>query len=294
MTEFSEVADRVWVARHAWFDVNVSVVGGRRGLLVVDTFASVAGARGVLEDVRRLAARLSDAPGGLPVLTAVNTHVHFDHTFGNGVFAEAGAELVCHEAAAADLPRHADEVRRQAAQDVDEDPRYAELVETEPVVPERTFSSALALDLGDRMVELVHPGRAHTAGDLVVRVPDADALLAGDLVEESAARDGVPGFGDDCWPLEWPPSLDLVLGLLGAETVVVPGHGAPVGRDFVQEQRSAIGVVAETIRDLAGRGVPVEQALEATEWPYPREQLGAAVRRGYEQLPRSSRRLPLL
>ncbi|HET8604329.1 MAG TPA: MBL fold metallo-hydrolase [Marmoricola sp.] len=294
MTEFDEVADRVWVARHEWFDVNVSVVAGDRGLLVVDTFASTAGARHVLEDVRRLAAGLSDVPGGLPVLTAVNTHVHFDHTFGNGVFASAGAELVCHEAAAADLPGHAASVRRQAAEDSDEDPRYAELVETEPVVPERTFSSALALDLGDRVVELVHPGRGHTAGDVVVRVPDADALLAGDLVEESAARDGVPGFGDDCWPLEWPLALDLVLGLVTPDTTVVPGHGAPVGRAFVEEQRAAVGVVAETIRDLAGRGVPVEQALEAAEWPYPPGQLGAAVRRGYDQLPRSSKRLPLL
>ena len=54
---------------------------------------------------------------------------------------------------------------------------------------------------------------------------------------------------------------------------MVPGHGAPVDRDFVEEQRNAIGIVAETIRDLAGRGVPVAEALAAAEWPYPREEL---------------------
>ena len=57
---------------------------------------------------------------------------------------------------------------------------------TEIVAAGPTFSSAPVIDLGDRMVELVHPGRGHTGGDLVVRVPDADVLLAGDLVEESA------------------------------------------------------------------------------------------------------------
>ena len=74
----------------------------------------------------------------------------------------------------------------------------------------------------------------------------------------------------------------------------MPGHGAPVDREFVEDQRNAIGVVAETIRDLAGRGVPVAEALEAAEWPYPREELAAAVRRGYEHLPRSQKRLPLI
>ena len=152
----------------------------------------------------------------------------------------------------------------------------------------------MALDLGDRLVELVHPGRGHTGGDLVVRVPDADVLLAGDLIEESAVRDRVPGFGADSYPMDWPLSLDLVLGLLTPASVVVPGHGAPVGRDFVEEQRNAIGIVAETIRDLATRGVPVDEALDAAEWPFPKKYLADAVRRGYEHLPRSQQRLPLV
>jgi hypothetical protein len=53
-------------------------------------------------------------------------------------------------------------------------------------------------------------------------------------------------------------------------------------------------VVAETIRDLASRGVPVRDALAATEWPYPAEELVHAVRRGYEHLPRTSKTLPLI
>ena len=284
MTDFSEIADRVWVARYDWFDVNVSVIEGERGLVVVDTNASDAAARATLADLRRLSSA--------PLVAAVNTHVHFDHTFGNAVFADAGAELVAHEEAAAALPDHDVAIRREAAAETD--PRFADWATTARAVPTRTFSSALSLDLGDRTVELVHPGRGHTAGDLVVRVPDADVLLAGDLVEESAARNGVPGFGTDCYPMEWPTSLDLALSLTTSSSVVVPGHGAPVDQDFVHEQRAAIGVVAETIRDLAGRGVPVAEALAAAEWPYPREELAHAVRRGYEHLPRSQKRLPLI
>jgi glyoxylase-like metal-dependent hydrolase (beta-lactamase superfamily II) len=286
-TGFVEVGDRCWVARFDFLDVSAGLVGGDRGLLVVDTLASDAAGRRLVEEVRRL--------GVGDVVGIVNTHVHFDHVFGNRAVLEAygGPPVVAHEATAEELDAHAAAAREEAARS--DDPGYAEVAATTDVLgPTDTFSSARVVDLGDRVVEVLHPGRGHTAGDAVVRVGDADVLFAGDLVEESALRNGVPGFGEDCFPMEWPASLDLVVGMLGEGTVVVPGHGNPVDRDFVQEQRSAIGVVAETIRDLASRGVPVSEALDATEWPYPREELRHAVSRGYQQLPRGTRSLPLL
>jgi glyoxylase-like metal-dependent hydrolase (beta-lactamase superfamily II) len=280
---FVEIADRCWVARFDFLDVNVGLVGGERGLLVVDTHASEVEARRVVEEVRRL--------GAGDVVAVVNTHLHFDHTFGNVVLAEenAATELICHDAAAAGLPEHAEAIKAECRADTS-DPRHADVVATRIVVPPTTFSSAKVVDLGDRLVELVHPGRGHTAGDAVVRVGDADVLFAGDLVEQS----GHPGYGDDSFPMEWPSTLDLVVSMLTPGTVVVPGHGLPVGLDFVQEQRSAIGVVAETIRDLASRGVPLADALDGAPWPYPKEHLRHAVTRGYAHLPRSARSLPLL
>jgi glyoxylase-like metal-dependent hydrolase (beta-lactamase superfamily II) len=282
MPDFSEVADRVWVARYPWFDVNVTVVAGSGGLLVVDTHSSSRAAREVVDDVRRL--------GAGTVTGVVNTHEHFDHTFGNAVFLESyGAIPVhAHEVAAARTVSAGERIKAEYA--ASDDPRAEEVLETEIVPAEVTFSSAMAIDLGDRVVELVHPGPGHTPGDLVVRVPDADVVLAGDLVEESAP----PAYGVDCHPLEWPRALDLVLQLIGPDTVVVPGHGAAVDREFVQDQRADIGVVAETIRDLALRGVPLAGALDTAEWPFPKEGLAHALRRGYEQLPLAGRQLPLL
>jgi glyoxylase-like metal-dependent hydrolase (beta-lactamase superfamily II) len=155
---------------------------------------------------------------------------------------------------------------------------------------DRTVSSVAVVDLGDRSVELVHPGRGHTAGDLVVRVPDVDLVAVGGL----AGGDGVPAYGPESFPLEWPAALDLVLGICGPSTVLVPRTGEVLSRARLEEQRDAVGVVAETIADLASRGVPAGEALAATTWPLPAERLGEAVRRGYDQLPRTARRLPLL
>lgn len=289
---FVEVADRVWVSRYPWFDLNVTVVGSASGLLVVDTHASATAARAVIEEILAL--------GAGRVIAVVNTHEHFDHTFGNGAFRAAFGEIPvhAHEAAAANTVPAGERIQENYAElgypGSPDDPDGRAVCETEITAADTTFSSARAIDLGDRLVELVHPGRGHTAGDVVVQVGDADVLIAGDLVEESAHSNGVPGFGPDSYPMEWPLALDIVLSLIGPDTVVIPGHGALVDRDFVEEQRNTIGIVAETIRDLAGRGVPVGDALAAGTWPYPRERLADAVRRGYEHLPRSQKRLPLL
>jgi glyoxylase-like metal-dependent hydrolase (beta-lactamase superfamily II) len=86
---FVEIADRVWVSRQEWFDLNITAIGGESGLVVVDTHASSAAARTVIDDLRALDAG--------DVVAVVNTHWHFDHTFGNAAFREAyGAELPIH------------------------------------------------------------------------------------------------------------------------------------------------------------------------------------------------------
>ena len=279
---FTEVAPRVWVAHYDWMHVNITLVGGSDGLLMVDTHGSAAEARRVADDVRRL--------GAGPLTGLVNTHEHWDHHFGNATMVEQFGEMPIH---ATEWARdhievsagHTFEMYEQAA----DHPRREEVLATTLQLPTHTFSSALQLDLGDRAVELVHPGRGHTAGDLVVRVPDADVVLGGDLVEESDP----PFIGDDSWPLEWPATLDLVISLMTDATVVVPGHGRVVDKEFVQDQRFELGVIAETIRDLAARGVPQSEALAQGEWPWERERLESAVRLGYEHLPRGHKQLPL-
>ncbi|RYB91131.1 MBL fold metallo-hydrolase [Nocardioides oleivorans] len=280
---FTEVAPRVWVAHYDWMHVNITLVGGSDGLLMVDTHGSAAQARVVADDVRRL--------GAGPLTGLVNTHEHWDHHFGNATMVEQFGEMPIHATGWA--RDHVEESARNTFahyEQATDHPRREEILETTLHLPTETFSSAVQLDLGDRAVELIHPGRGHTAGDLVVRIPDADVLLGGDLVEESDP----PFIGDDSWPLEWPTTLDLALGLMTDSTVVVPGHGQVVDKAFVQDQRVDLGTIAETIRDLASRGVPESEALAQGEWPWDPDLLVSAVRLGYAHLPRSQKRLPLV
>src|SRR6476659_8877726 len=68
MSRFTEVADRVWVAHYDWMHVNITLVGGDAGLLMVDTHGSERMARTVADDVRRL--------GAGPLSGIINTHEH--------------------------------------------------------------------------------------------------------------------------------------------------------------------------------------------------------------------------
>ena len=136
--------------------------------------------------------------------------------------------------------------------------------QTRIVLPDHPFSGVGVIDLGDRLVELLHPGRGHTDGDLVVVVPDARLVCAGDLVEES----DTPWIGEDSFPLEWPGTLDVALGVIPPGTVVVPGHGVPVDRAFVEAQRMELATVADQVRALAASGVAVDDAVASGEWPW--------------------------
>ena len=134
---------------------------------------------------------------------------------------------------------------------------------------------ATAIDLGSGVrVEAVHLGRGHTDGDLVVVVPGSDLVFAGDLVESS----GPPSYGPDSYAHEWPATLDGLIGLTTDTTVVLPGHGGPLDREAIFEQRGRVAAVSGEISRLAGLAVPVEEAEARGTWALP----FAAVRNGLE------------
>ena len=222
MPEFIEVAERIWVARYDWADVNVTAIGSERGLVVVDTHGSTAAGRNVIADLDRL--------GVGPVAHVVNSHWHWDHTFGNAAFRETAqyVPIHAHKEAAIWLADQGQGMKQRVAESPDH-PHGAEMAATEIVIPDVTFVDVDVLDLGDRVLELTFPGRGHTSGDIVARITDADVLIVGELIEESAK----PWIGLDSWPLEWPATLDVVLKSVGENTLVVPGHGVPVDRTFV-------------------------------------------------------------
>ncbi|MEU6206649.1 MBL fold metallo-hydrolase [Micromonospora musae] len=268
---FVEVADGVHVLNEPVLDVNVTLVVGEGAALLVDTL-STAGQAAELA----AAARAVTTAGW----TVVNTHRHFDHCFGNAVLAaDPPRPVYAHERVTTALREHPDRLRREAYDEVSAEwPALAPgLADTVLLAPTHSVRTETVLDVGGRRVLLRHPGPGHTDGDLVVHVPDAAVLVAGDLVEES----GPPAF-EDAYPLRWPEAVADLLRFCTAATVVIPGHGRPVGVEFVRSQHRQLTELAGLIRAGHRDGVAPERL--AVDAPFGPEAALTAIRRGYAEL----------
>jgi glyoxylase-like metal-dependent hydrolase (beta-lactamase superfamily II) len=242
--------------------VTIGLVVGATGCLVVDTGSTPEQGRAIRSAVEQVTA--------VPLVGVAVTHWHHDHFHGLAGF--AGIESYGHETLVDRLGPV---------------PGRPEGL----VGPTRSLALAAGVDLGGVRVEIAHLGRGHTEGDLVVSVALQPAqghgrpphvVFAGDLIETA----GPPWFGSDSWPLEWAATLDGVIGLLGPQTLLVPGHGDPVTRDVVFGQRGAIGAVAGELQRLVQTGVAVDQAGERGDWPFPVEHIADAIVPGYAELAR--------
>lgn len=257
-----ELGDGVLVRRYVELDLSIGLVLGDGECLVVD-------ARGDLVQGAELAAAVREVTT-TPWTVAI-THAHWDHCFGTASLLPS--DVWAHGNCRADLVRTGHTQRDDVAAWYREQGRQADaehVAEVEPVLPDRLVTDQTELDIGGRRVVLAYFGPGHTDGDLVVHVRDAGVVYVGDLVEQ-----GAPPAFEDAFPLLWPTAVDGILGL--EPTVVVPGHGEPVGVDFVTRQRSELALVAELCADVVAGRCDREDALDRS--PYTGEVLGTAIGR---------------
>ena len=262
-----EVADGVWAYLQpdgGWGWSNAGLVTDGEASLLVDTLFDLALTAQMLDELRAV------SPAAAAIGTLVNTHANGDHCYGNQLV--AGADIVASAASAAEM----DEVPPTAlAALMAAAPRLGEAgaflqeifggftfegIEVTP--PTTTFDGALELKVGDRAVQLLELGPAHTRGDVAVHLPDAGVLFTGDLVFH--------GGHPIVWagPVQqWIAACDRMLGL-GA-TVVVPGHGPLGDRACIEAQRGYFEwlVTAGTPR-LEGGLSPLDAARDLAGGPY--------------------------
>jgi glyoxylase-like metal-dependent hydrolase (beta-lactamase superfamily II) len=262
-----EVGDGVWAYLQpdgGWGWSNAGLVTDGDASLLVDTLFDLELTARMLDELRAV------APAARQIGTLVNTHANGDHCYGNQLV--TGAEIVASAASAKEMdevPPSALAALLAAAPGLGQAGTYLqeifgaftfEGIEVAP--PTTTFEGALDLRVGDRRVQLLELGPAHTRGDVAVHLPDAGVLFTGDLVFH--------GGHPIVWagPVQqWIAACDRMLAL-GAE-VVVPGHGPLGDRACIEAQRGYFDwLVAEGTPRLEGGLTPLDAARDLAGGPY--------------------------
>jgi glyoxylase-like metal-dependent hydrolase (beta-lactamase superfamily II) len=217
---------------------NIGVIAGTQSVLVVDTGLGSENAQSVLDFARDV------ARGRRLYLTS--THFHPEHAFGAHVFTGEATFLV-NRAQADDL---AAKGPGYLAMFNGLGPAVAKRLEgTRVPTPDLVYEDSYDLDLGGRVVRLQPVGRAHTRGDQVITVPDADVLFTGDLAEtgQFAIFPWFPPHDTDVSGLGWIE----VMARLAADGpgTVVPGHGDIGGSQVIED---VLGYLRE-VRDETWR-----------------------------------------
>lgn len=220
--------------------------------------------------------RLVDTVAGMtdqPITHVVVASDHGDHTGGNSAF-PAGARFLAHPTSAAILEASAANPNR---------PEDAPPV----IVPTEIVGDDTVLELGGREIRLLHLGRAHTGGDLVVYVPEGKVLF----MSETYLKHIFPAMRS-AYPSEWVAMLDRSLEM--DVDVYVPGHGVMESPDILEAGlvsfRDAVRRVVEEAVRLHGEGLSAEEAAEAVtfgdieEWSLRDSQKPRAIQRVYMEL----------
>jgi glyoxylase-like metal-dependent hydrolase (beta-lactamase superfamily II) len=231
-------------------DPNSGVIVGDDGAIVIDAQATPALAAEVIERVRRVTEK--------PIKYVVLTHYHAVRVLGASAY--RAQEIIASDACRAMI---AERGREDWDSEYGRFPRLFRGAEAIPGLtwPTVTFKRNLTLYLGRRRVELMHLGRAHTAGDIIAYVPDANVAFSGDIVEYKSAC-----YCGDAHLANWPGTLAR-LSTFRAEALV-PGRGeALVGADRVAE---GIALTGQFLRDLyepvrrgVARAAPLKECFDA-------------------------------
>jgi glyoxylase-like metal-dependent hydrolase (beta-lactamase superfamily II) len=231
-------------------DPNSGVIIGDDGVMVVDAQATPVMALEVIERVRKVTS--------LPIKYVLLTHYHAVRVLGASAY--EGAEITASEATR-------DLIVERGKQDMDSEigrfPRLFRAVESVPGLtwPTITFKDEMSVWLGRREVRIQHLGRAHTAGDVVAVVPDANVVFSGDIVEyRSACYCGDAHFTD------WPGTLDRLAKLQA--TALMPGRGAALAKPSVVQEgigltRDFLSTLYASVSASVSKGHSLNQAFDA-------------------------------
>ena len=233
------------------------VVDGERTLLI-DTLFDLPLTEQMLRAMRRA------VPAAASIDTLVNTHANGDHCYGNQLV--GGARIIASERTAAEMvelpPAAMAALVEQAPQMGDLGAFFLNCFGAfdfrgiELMLPQQTFSGQLTVAVGDRKLELIEVGPAHTRGDTLVHAPRERVLFSGDILFSAAHPIAWAGPVSN-----WIAACERILAM--DPELIVPGHGPLATTDAVRELKAYFEYLYEHARRCRAEGMTALEAARA-------------------------------
>jgi glyoxylase-like metal-dependent hydrolase (beta-lactamase superfamily II) len=245
----------------SWGWSNAGLITSGATSLLVDTLYTLAHTQEMLDAMR------AAAPAAASIDILVNSHADPDHTFGNQLV--GGAQIIATKNAAEDMVVNLtpDQVRAIVANTGQMGiggQFFARLCAPfdfsgiELVLPTETFTGTKTLQVGEKTVELIDVGPAHTRGDLIVFVPEDRVVFVGDLLFSGAHAVLWSG------PVSrWTRACDVILDL--DADVVVAGHGPVSDKAGLREFREYLEYIESEATAMHARGLSVKRAARTID-----------------------------
>lgn len=227
---------------------------GEKGVLVIDTMLNQRLNTQVQNMVREKA--------GKPIIFAVNTSFHGDHSYGNMYLPEE-TTIIQHRFTKEYIDEHFKADTEFMIQNFGQGRGIEEI---RPVTGDILVAEGgkITLDLGGRSVDIIDFGFAQTGGDLFVWEPQAKVLWTGNPV--ITVKPSLPWLLDGHL-VETLETLKKVHAFLPEDAQVVPGHGSVIKREDLTWHINYLDTVKSQVRAAIDEGLTLEQTVERVAMP---------------------------
>jgi len=240
----------------SWGWSNAGLITDGEQSLLVDTLFDLNLTREMLGAMRAAAPKAASKIG-----TLVNTHHNGDHCYGNELV--EGAEIIASAHAAEEMKREQPSLLAnfmKAAPGLGLTGEYLmhcfgafDFNGITPTPPTKTFTGHMHRHVGNKSVELIEVGPAHTGGDILVYVPADRTVFTGDIL----FIEGTPIM----WagPVgNWIAACDQILALDCA--TIVPGHGPITDSQGVKAVQNYLAYIRDEARKRYDAGLSARDA----------------------------------
>ncbi|HUO67274.1 MAG TPA: MBL fold metallo-hydrolase [Gammaproteobacteria bacterium] len=239
---------------------------------------------------------------GKPVRYVVYSHSHFDHAEGGRAFAST-ATFVAHENMLRNMDGRypqmpGDMVDRNANGVIDPD-EIAIPTNTRPGVcgmsnnwfatrdydgdgkippqelqrdivrPSVVYSERMRIEIGGKVVELVHPGLNHSDDATVMLFPAQRVLFATEFLADALVTTDIHSLPSACGPFDGSPLAEWIKSYRTVEAldfdVVAPGHGAVFPKSGVTETREYFEDLVAAVSAGMAAGQSLEQLKDSVK-----------------------------